>query len=333
MEKAKSFAQAIEDISEEFCIAENMYNNQSISATKNQLHLTQLYIQHFIKHSEMNIIDAQQLSSGMIVIQGTKDVSIFEVLLSIFMAILAGKTSIYLYCDSVRKTIFNKLANSSQFKKITLDDRQSDEIDVLEPIYGCQIIFDSADISSAFTELGKAWQDNTAPWRIRSCWIQESLKEQFFAEIQSCIVTAEKYFENYQEDIVSSVEQSRALGATVIQTPNKRSPALVCGVNRKNINCDHLVFVNFFRTAKDVITLVNADTNVVCSSIWTENISIAYEVANKLASLNVWINSNGILNPAVPMTIREKMYGSKLSLIKFGSNIKKTIYSIDGKKL
>lgn len=263
-------------------------------------------------------INNSQTSSGTIKIHGTKDVSIFEVLLNIFIAIATRKINVFLYCDTVRKSIFENLANS-QFINVSVVQQQSnvDVDDALQPNYACQIIFDSADISSAFTELGKAWQDNKAPWRIRSCWIQESLKEQFFTQIQSCIVTPENYFEIYQEDILKSVEKCQALGATVIQAPNKRSPLIVCGVTRKNINCDHLVLVNFFRTVKEAITLVNTDTNAVCSSIWTENISIAYEVANKLASLNVWINSIGLLNPAVTLTIREKIYGSKLSLSKF----------------
>lgn len=231
---------------------------------------------------------------------------------------MTRKSSIYLYCDSVRKQIFENLVNT-QFINVSVKPwKRSKEDNAQSLVYGCQIIFDSADISSAFTELGKAWQDNTSPWRIRSCWIQESIKDKFFAEIQSYIKTGDSYFENCQEDILNSANQCRALGATVIQTTNKRSPALVCGLSRKNINCDHLVFVNFFRTTKDLITLVNADKYAISSSVWTESISIAYEVANKVASLNVWINSNGVLNAAVPLTIRDQIYGSELSIIRFG---------------
>lgn len=250
-------------------------------------------------------------------INGQKEISLFEAIVGIFLAILCRKAVVNLHCDLTRKSVFEKLINRL-FANISIEPSN---VIQTQTVYGNQIIFDSSDVKSAFAELGNAWQDNTAPWRTRSCWIQESLRDKFFAEIQSAMSPSEFYFENCRDDIISNVEISRTLGATVIQMPTKRSPAIVCGLTRKQIDCEHLVFVNFFRTAKEVVSLVNAEKNNDCVSLWTENISVAYEMADKLMSPNIWINSNGILNPKVVFTIRDRLYGTDLSPIQFAINV------------
>lgn len=310
------FANLVKDFVEQFCDTERQLNNQPIAATTHQLNLAVLYIQYHAELVESRYKAWIKEISGECQINGQKEISLFEVIVSIFLAMACNKAVINLHYDSARKSVFEKFINRL-FPKVSIETFNAIPT---QAVYGTQIIFDSSDVKSAFAELGNAWQDNTAPWRIRSCWIQESLKEKFFAEIQSAISTPDCYFERFQEDIISSVDKTRALGATVIQMPNKRSPAIVCGLTRKQYECEHLVFVNFFRTAKEVVSLVNAE-NIECMSLWTENISVAYEIADKLTSPNIWINSNGILNPRMPFTSRGRLYGTDLSPIQFAINL------------
>lgn len=87
-----------------------------------------------------------------------------------------------------------------------------------------------------------------------------------------------------------------------------------------------VVLVQFFRTCKDVISLLGkqAPISTQCLSVWTETFSITLELAHALPNaLNVWQNCVGLLDPQVPFTFPLHMaagigaggiYGSELAL-------------------
>lgn len=174
-----------------------------------------------------------------------------------------------------------------------------------------QIIFDSGDVSAAFAELAAAGADRTAPWRIRLCWIQESLRDRF----EDAFVQAS----NGEE----LDEVARSLGGCLHRsTIAPDALPLIVGVSPSQWlgSKDDVVLVQFFRTAREVLDHV-ARSKTISISAWTENMSLAFEVANRLPDVrNVWMNSVGLLNPKVPFTFADAsdggtscLYGTELA--------------------
>lgn len=182
-----------------------------------------------------------------------------------------------------------------------------------------QIVFDSSDASAAFAELAAAGADRTAPWRIRLCWIQESLRDRF----ESAFARVPGGDEDEDEDGDELDQVARTLGGRLHRSTTVRDALpLIVGVapdqwpRRK----EEVVLVQFFRTAREVLDQV-ARTRATSVSAWTENMSLAFEVAQRLPGVrNVWMNSVGLLNPKVPFTFADAsdggtscLYGTELA--------------------
>lgn len=177
-----------------------------------------------------------------------------------------------------------------------------------------QIVFDSGDVSAALAELAAAASDRTAPWRIRQCWLHESLRarlEDAFPEATAA---------SGDDDLDHLVKM---LGGRVHRSGTVRdalpllvgvAPAQWSGVS------DDVVLVQYFRTAREVLEQV-ARSKVTSVSAWTESLSLAFEVADRLPGVrNVWLNSVGLLNPKVPFTFVDaadggtsRLYGTELA--------------------
>lgn len=175
-------------------------------------------------------------------------------------------------------------------------------------------MFDSGDVNAAFAELAMAGADRTAPWRIRLCWIQESLRDRFENVFAKETAAAE-------DDVLA--ENARSLGGWFHRSKNNPDALpLIVGVspNQWFFPKEDVVLVQFFRTAKEVLDHVGR-SKAISISVWTENISLSFEVANRLASVrNIWMNSVGLLNPKVPFTFANSsdgctscLYGTELA--------------------
>lgn len=174
------------------------------------------------------------------------------------------------------------------------------------------IVFDSGDVSAAFAELAAAGADRTAPWRIRICWIQESLSARFENAFGLTLAAEEKLD-----------EVARSLGGCLHRsTTVPDALPLIVGVSpdQWTLFKEDVVLVQFFRTAREVLEHVNR-TRATSVSAWTENMSLAFEVANRLPNVqNFWMNSVGLLNPKVPFTFADAsdggtscLYGTELA--------------------
>lgn len=237
-------------------------------------------------------------------VDATSSKSLFEVFISLYSALYVGKSEItILLCE---KRIYLK----SYLAQLGLNITFSNVAEIIASPFGTQIIFDTADVPTAFLELLNAGQDKTSPWRIRSCWIQESLKDQFYYDFP--LNPDDKC-----KEFVSSFESD---GSIIIKSC-KKDLALVVGGSEPEVNSDLVITVNFFRTAKEVIGLLANSPQALmqqCASVWTENLSLACEISSKLSIPNIWINSVGLLDPIVPFTFgipgNTQMYGSVLAL-------------------
>ena len=53
-----------------------------------------------------------------------------------------------------------------------------------------------------------------------------------------------------------------------------------------------------FRTEKEAISIANHGVSGTAAGVWTENVSVALEVASMLQVATVWVNTYGLLDAA-----------------------------------
>lgn len=229
-----------------------------------------------------------------------------------------GTSGFDVITDDRRKTLTSTLFGSNRFHENSIPPQ------VFEKAMGfyrenkscTQIIFDSADIASAIDQLVMSLSDRTQPsWRIRSVYVQESLRNQIYDTLTTEKLNATN---NIQEPIAVSADDqqnnaklaARYGGKLVVNDINTICLLFdvpvkyLADCERKSINQIPTV-VNFFRTTKELIQLIRTDLSgnkLNLSSIWTENIGLFYEVAAEIDSNIIWSNCIGLFHPHMPIS-------------------------------
>ena len=107
------------------------------------------------------------------------------------------------------------------------------------------------------------------------------------------------------ERISRLVERGRAEGAEIFQAGTAKAPfyppTLACNVQPANILAREEVFgpvlaAMTFRTPDEAVRLANNTAYGLAASVWTENLSRAYEVASRLKAGVVWLNSTNLFD-------------------------------------
>lgn len=173
-----------------------------------------------------------------------------------------------------------------------------------------QIVFESGDLESAVDALFANLSDRTiTPWRLNSIYVQETLRNQFYSSINDRL----KALNNLKSSTIvrskfNGTELTQKFGGKYIESDDKSIALLIETLPKyiETFNGDESpVGVNFFRTAKEVIQLVNDDDsrNITLdqkfASIWTENISLLYELVNSLNVRYVWSNCVGLYHQSL----------------------------------
>lgn len=169
-----------------------------------------------------------------------------------------------------------------------------------------QIIFDSGDIESAVDALIANLSDRTiAQWRIDNVYVQETLRNQFDVAITDRLNAINSLqSSSIQHENSADIESMQKFGSKYIESNNKSIgflfetlPKYVQTAN----GAKPPVTINYFRTAKELGQLVAGDRNIDgvavdfrSTSIWTENVSLLYEMANNLDVKIVWANAIGV---------------------------------------
>lgn len=169
-----------------------------------------------------------------------------------------------------------------------------------------QIIFDNGDYLSAFDALvANLAEPVRLPWRIKTVFIQETLREFFFDFVSA----DNSIFRNNTTKIAEELDDfGKELSVLIKRTNGKlfqnasNTITLLVDVPTNNIttslSVQGSVTVNFFRTAKEICQRINSaknvNTAVKFTSIWTENISVLYDVALNIKSSAIWSNCYGI---------------------------------------
>lgn len=294
-----------------------MYNGEDCQSSLKQINLAIDFINNSNKDENyQQFTDVNSIKREVVVVSATSNKSLFEILVSIYYAIVASN-KITIILDEKRAYLKDLLVSLFMFQVDTIEA----DYPITEASTFCtQIIFDSADFQSAFSVLASAFSDTTSPWKIRSCWIQDTLRTKFVNSFQSLVKNAGQLNDDQKIEVDNILSKSKQFDATVFQSADKNATFLV-GLTKKHLNSNLCVVVNFFRTPKEVVSLVESTDQTNSVSLWTESISLAYDVADKLDVENVWFNSNGLLHPDIPFTFGrgadKQIYGSKLGKVKF----------------
>lgn len=210
------------------------------------------------------------------------------------------------------------------------------------------LVFDSADLDSAVEGVvdagwGYAGQLNTSAARLL---VQESVMPQFTDKLKrrlQKLLVADSLEKNCDvssltndwqvEAVRSVVEEAKQEGAEVYQVNiGERCrgwfypPTLVLGAQ----TASRIFYEEFlapvvcllpFRTAKEAVAIANNSALAMSASVWTEDISLAMEVAYELQAGTVWINSHSSADAAAgsggPKQSGSGRVGSRRGLLEY----------------
>uniref|UniRef100_A0A3B4GPD8 Aldehyde dehydrogenase 16 family member A1 n=1 Tax=Pundamilia nyererei TaxID=303518 RepID=A0A3B4GPD8_9CICH len=177
------------------------------------------------------------------------------------------------------------------------------------------IIFESADINSAVDEVMEAAfrKKKEVFWVL--C-VQESVVDSVVAHLRlrmakmKCVTLPS---EANRERVDAAVQEAQQLGATLVQscadpTSGAQYPSTVlCGVAPSS-PCvldpcpGPLLPLMTFRSNTEAVTLGNHSPHGQAASIWTEDLTLALETAQRLSVGSVWVNSHSICDPCLPVS-------------------------------
>ncbi len=112
--------------------------------------------------------------------------------------------------------------------------------------------------------------------------------------------------------VVELVENAKKNGAEILLGGNPQEgkgyfypPTLVRNVSHdirlvKEEQFGPVLPIMSFKTVEEAIALANDDVNGLGASVWTGDKVAALNIAKQIESGSVWVNSHGMLNPAVP---------------------------------
>lgn len=235
--------------------------------------------------------------------------SLFQVLLEIyaqcFLNIKMLECLTIPSLSSIPKAIFN--INPEKLGRNPLEP--SDFYD-----YTTMIVTENADMHSAVDEITKSFKNLRSPWMIHRILVQENIQDRFLILLERNLPKIDPIFWG-QSDIVlkyeSHVKKFIEKGIKLIQAPISdvlKATIAVGAPMTTDMRQVPIVILEPFRTSKEAITLFNKQHMGNFVSIWSENITEAFEYIKCLTASTLWINSYGVLNAKCPVVILGTKY-------------------------
>lgn len=241
---------------------------------------------------------------------GKSSISVGEFLFNCHLATQLELTEFKIHTDIKRKALMTYLFGNN-FTVVSTKSMEN-RLNLVDS--SCtQIIFESGDVASAIDALIMNVSDRTlAPWRIQSVYVQESLKNLIYDKLTADRLNAANAITgpNATEENRQTCEKlAKRFGGKFICS-NNRSILLLFNVPPKYLSSSTTmtfnqipVAINFFRTTKEVIQLINADFQANkehLASIWTGDIALYYELAAELNAKILWSNCIGVFDAIMP---------------------------------
>lgn len=252
------------------------------------------------------------LESSSVELNALNTTSIGDFLLHCHVAALQSIENFSIYLDAHRKKLIIKLFGSQHTEEVVPASVVASTLTCIDQYECTQIIFESGDIESAIDAFLVNLSDQTvAPWRIRSVYVQESLKNDLLSVLSVDRLNNVQRKQDKAKNTNVTEQLLKRFGGKAIESSDG-AISLLLDVPAKYVPKSHgpgepstLVCINFFRTPKEVVQLIedneNSDCNVTqLSSVWTENVSLMYEMAANLKSTIIWGNSYGLFDATVP---------------------------------
>ncbi|XP_054716302.1 aldehyde dehydrogenase family 16 member A1-like [Uloborus diversus] len=226
------------------------------------------------------------------------------------------------FLPKVSKVVFSGSTMRSNIY-IDLAIKSGIPIDISTPQRTTVIVYSGSDLHAAANSVLDILAFNDTRAQSSGCNVlyQDSIEEEFLKLLKgkiekiftggnltnsdlSCIV-----MEQQKHDLDLFIAEEKKLNTEItfgpcIDNPNYSyyRPVLLC--NARTLfkkKCDNLkgpiIFGNNFRTIKESINIFNHQKQASAVSLWVEKISVALEVASKLESTVVWVNSQNIFSP------------------------------------
>lgn len=264
--------------------------------TKNEIRFQIEVAIRFMKYFQQD-----DLTNEYIVTEELEAISsrpMFDVLLHFFVIIRNTKDKpIKVLIDERRSKLFLNLLQTASFNKLTNYSKKSEYLDS----FSTMIVNDSADLDSASDVLSWAFNENSSRWKIRKLFVQESIIERFIELVQAKLRPFNEIYlqdSKFVEQMEEASRKANKMGLKIISNEtdtNAIKPLIVIGPNRKyfddikNRVLPAIIVMNPFRTLKEVITLFNVIPSPSVT-VWSENISVNYELMDKLKTMMIWIN-------------------------------------------
>lgn len=298
--ESKSFLQFIRNNLDAICEIEELENFKTKRESKNHIDMTVQFIEYYEKKG------IQLPHIGNVIACSSRSIS--DVLFALYKSL--EKVDFLVMFDQRRYLLIEKIFHhylGGQFHNYKLSPPHH----LIVNEYSTVVVFDSADLEAASDRISAAFDDNSSSWKIRNLLVQESCYEQFVELIKSKLHPVNDV---YQKDVqlrssyVSALEMAKTLGLKIITTDtetNDIKPTIIVGQNRKHFDdieradIPFFINLNIFRTAKEAVALFNT-IPVPYASIWTENISLAHEIFERISSPIIWSNCVGQLTPKLP---------------------------------
>lgn len=225
--------------------------------------------------------------------------------------------------DTFSKLIFTgSLEKSLPYSKLNF--KANIPYDILIPKRPVIIVYENSDLNSAANGVLEAFFSHDTRSKSSGCKVmmQESIREKFLIILKgyfdkilvgqnmsktdmSCIVT-----EAQKSVLMDSIKKVDKTNEKIAGTPYNNcnyvhmKPILISTLqcNSKLLHGElggPIIVTVTFRTVKESLAMFNCDNRGSPVSIWTEKISVALEVAQKLKTGTVWVNSECVIDTQI----------------------------------
>ncbi|KAM4531511.1 aldehyde dehydrogenase family 16 member A1 [Odontesthes bonariensis] len=177
------------------------------------------------------------------------------------------------------------------------------------------IIFESADIDSAVDEVIETAFKKKKEVHWVLC-VQESVSDSVVANLRLRLAGMKCVALHSDADrllVDAAVQEAQQQGATLVQScaapPSgaQYPPTVVCGAAPSSpcvvSPCPGpLLPLMTFRSNTEAVAMGNHSPHGHAASIWTEDLTLALETAKSLSVGSVWVNSNSVRDPCLPVS-------------------------------
>lgn len=236
--------------------------------------------------------------------------SVFECILGIYSHLTRPGL---VTCYFIREQEEAVTAILGRFKK--LNQAKITVLPSFKASYSSLVITENADLHSAVDLLSSAWNNIFVPWAIRDVLVQEAVASKFEELLYERLATIDpvQIKSPYIKQLIG--ENLKAINDKNLKLKSLNGAHVVRGIQRDHLKdiyiCVPIITLNVFRTVKEAASLYNK-VNGGSASIWSENISEAFELAQTLKAKQIWVNCNGLLNPSCTYEFGDRAYYPEL---------------------